>query len=239
MEAIEERQVKSWGWPSAWWATCLRFAIRMALFVAFLFGSAGRFDWFSGWAFFVASLAGGLGIHFYVERKQPGLMKRRTRIGSNTKGWDKIWLAVYFTCYFAVMVVGALDAGRFGWAPLPGWATVVGLAVLVPCYLLFGWAMGVNRHFEATVRIQTDRNHQVVDTGPYRVVRHPGYVAAVLMTVGAALTLRSWLALLPGSLACLSLVIRTSLEDRTLQRELVGYADYARRVPYRLFPGLW
>ncbi len=239
MEAIEQGETTSWGWPAGWRAMGVRMAVRLALFLGLLFGAAGRLDWVPGWVFFTVSLVGGLAIYLNVERKQPGLMQLRTRMGHNTKGWDKIWLAVFFTFYFAVMVVGALDAGRFDWDPLPGWTTWLGVAVLLPCYLMFGWAMGVNRHFEATVRIQHDRDHQVVDSGPYGFVRHPGYLASLLMVLGGALVLRSWLALLPAVAACVAMMVRTGLEDRTLQRELPGYADYATRVRYRLLPGVW
>ena len=239
MEATKRGSATSWGWPTGPVAMGIRMAIRMALFLGLLFGTAGRFDWLPGWVLVAASVLGGVGIYLYVERKQPGLMERRTRIGSNTKRWDKIWLAVFFTCYFAVMVVGALDGGRWGWAPMPLWASAVGVGIMVPCYLLFGWAMGDNRHFEASVRIQRDLDHQVIDTGPYAAVRHPGYVAGVLMVVGTAVVLCSWWALLPAALASVGLVVRTALEDRTLQNELAGYVDYTRRVRFRLLPGIW
>jgi protein-S-isoprenylcysteine O-methyltransferase Ste14 len=101
------------------------------------------------------------------------------------------------------------------------------------------WAMLVNTHFETIVRIQTDRHHQVTTSGPYAVVRHPGYVGACLWALAAPLIVGSLVALIPAALATGVLVVRTSLEDRTLQRELPGYADYTQRTPYRLLPGLW
>jgi protein-S-isoprenylcysteine O-methyltransferase Ste14 len=97
----------------------------------------------------------------------------------------------------------------------------------------------VNRHFEPTVRIQTDRGHTVIDTGPYALVRHPGYVAASLLVLGMPLSLGSYWASIPAILSYLLLVVRTALEDRTLQDELPGYKEYARRVRYRLLPGVW
>jgi len=110
---------------------------------------------------------------------------------------------------------------------------------MVPCYLLFGWAMGENRHFESSVRIQHELDHKVIDTGPYSWVRHPGYSAAVLTVLGTAVVLCSWWALLPAAAVGLGFLVRTQLEDRTLQQELPGYRAYAGRVRYRLLPGLW
>jgi len=239
MEAIEEKKVTSWGWPPGKVAMLVRHAVRLVLFLGLLFGAAGSLYWVPGWVFVAVTVGGGLLLYAYVERTQPGLMKRRTRIGSNTKRWDKVFLGVYFAFYFAILAVGALDAGRFGWDPLPAWSTWVGVAVLVTSYVLFAWAMGHNRHFEATVRIQHDLEHRVIDTGPYGIVRHPGYVGGLLAVVGSALVLQSWIALLPGAVAGIAMVVRTWAEDRTLRRELEGYAAYAERVRYRLLPGLW
>ena len=101
------------------------------------------------------------------------------------------------------------------------------------------WAESVNKHFEPTVRIQTERGHTVVDTGPYTIVRHPGYLAASLLVLGMPLALGSFWALIPAVISYLLLVVRTALEDRTLQDELPGYREYAERVRYRLIPGVW
>ena len=101
------------------------------------------------------------------------------------------------------------------------------------------WAESVNKFFEPTVRIQTDRGHKVIDTGPYALVRHPGYVAACLLFMGMPLALGSLWALIPAVLSCLLLVVRTILEDRTLREELSGYEEYTQRVRYRLIPGVW
>jgi protein-S-isoprenylcysteine O-methyltransferase Ste14 len=101
------------------------------------------------------------------------------------------------------------------------------------------WATAVNRHFELTVRIQSDRSHTVVDTGPYAIVRHPGYAAALPLFVGMALAMGSLWALIPASLSWLVLVLRTYWEDAMLQADLSGYSDYVRKVPSRLIPGVW
>jgi protein-S-isoprenylcysteine O-methyltransferase Ste14 len=105
--------------------------------------------------------------------------------------------------------------------------------------LLLGWAMGQNPHFETTVRIQTDQRHRVIDSGPYRIVRHPGYVAGILVIIGMALVLDSAWALLPAFLAAADLIIRTAAEDRFLHDNLDGYRAFAKRTPCRLLPGIW
>ena len=115
----------------------------------------------------------------------------------------------------------------------------LGYLVQLAGWIGVGWAETVNRFFEPGVRIQTERGHHVIDTGPYALIRHPGYFAAVLLFVGIALSLGSWWALIPAGFGSLLLVLRTVWEDRTLHAELPGYAEYAQRVRFRLVPGVW
>ena len=122
---------------------------------------------------------------------------------------------------------------------MPGWVMWAGMLSIMLSGALMVWAMKVNPFFSAIVRIQTDRGHRVVTTGPYRFVRHPGYAAGLLMNLGLPLLLGSLWALIPSSVASLDLIIRTVPEDRFLHRELEGYADYAKRVKWKLVSGLW
>jgi len=135
--------------------------------------------------------------------------------------------------------MAALDDGRFHWFHLAWWGCVLGYALLITGIVGLTWAESVNKFFEPTVRIQTDRGHKVIDTGPYALVRHPGYVSACLIFVGLPLSLGSLWALIPAVLSCLLLVLRTIWEDGTLRQELAGYKEYALRVRYRLLPGVW
>jgi protein-S-isoprenylcysteine O-methyltransferase Ste14 len=139
----------------------------------------------------------------------------------------------------AIIPVAALDDGRFGWSRVPWWVVVTGYLLLLAGMTITAWAQGVNRFFEPSVRIQAERGHNVVDGGPYAIVRHPGYVAAVLLFAGIALALGSWWALVPAGIAAFVLVLRTAWEDRTLLAELAGYAAYAQKVRFRLIPGVW
>ena len=176
----------------------------------------------------------------WVKVKNPGLLTARAQVGEGTKSWDKALLSVFGLSHFGILIVGALDASRYGWAPLPGWWMPIGAALYLASTWLLTVTMCENPHFEKTVRIQTDRGHRVIDTGPYDVVRHPGYLGTIGgFILAAPLLLGSTWAFVPALAAAGVLVIRTALEDRTLQAELPGYAEYAGRVRYRLFPGIW
>jgi protein-S-isoprenylcysteine O-methyltransferase Ste14 len=139
----------------------------------------------------------------------------------------------------AIPVVAALDDGRFGWSSLPGWVSGPGVALFVGGFAVQTWAQAVNRHFEPSVRIQTDRRHAVIDAGPYAIVRHPGYASSIPFAVGMALALGSLWALLPTGLMGVVLAYRTLREEATLRNELAGYSDYMGRVRYRWLPGVW
>jgi len=135
-------------------------------------------------------------------------------------------------------VVAGLDV-RAGTATLPWVWFDVGVGLLVSAGIFGLWAMVTNEHFEQFVRIQTERGHRVVSSGPYRFVRHPGYVSAILGALATPLILGSARTFVPAGLVALLFVVRTALEDRTLRRELEGYSDYAQRTRYRLLPGAW
>jgi protein-S-isoprenylcysteine O-methyltransferase Ste14 len=137
------------------------------------------------------------------------------------------------------MLLAGLDH-RFRWsAPTPLWAQAAGLLAVAAGGMLSNWAVAANRFFSAVVRVQRDRGHEVVDSGPYRYVRHPSYAGSITYMLGMTFVLGSRVALAAATVLSLVLAVRTALEDRTLQAELDGYADYARRVRYRLLPGVW
>jgi protein-S-isoprenylcysteine O-methyltransferase Ste14 len=214
--------------------------VGIAAFAGVLLGSAGRLDWWRGWSYValvtVVQSASGL----YLNRRDPEMIRRRGRPGKGTERWDVAVLALFGLGYFAAVIVAALDSGRFAWSAVPGWAWPLGAGLYVAGVAVGTWAMAVNTHFEKTVRIQHDRNHRVIDGGPYRLVRHPGYVGAALsFPIAAPLLLGSWWAFAPAALSVAALVLRTALEDRLLVRKLDGYAAYASRVPCRLIPGVW
>ena len=221
------------------WIKVLAGLVATAIFFVFFFLVAGRFDWFRGWSYLGLIVVGQGLSALYIWRKDPELLKRRSRMGEGTKGWDKVLLSLFGLAYFGSLMVGAFDV-RFGWSVMSGWFWMAGAIPYLFFVIVLTWAMAVNTHFEKTVRIQTDRGHRVIDTGPYGIVRHPGYVGTIFgFILPVPFLLGSWWAFVPACCGVLFLVIRTVLEDEVLSKELDGYKEYANNVRYRLVPGLW
>lgn len=209
------------------------------LLLVLLFWPAGSLAWRPGWIFLaVALLAYGVAAAT-IARFNPVIFRARSRFQPGTKGWDRGLLAVILPSMAATLPLSALDAGRFGWSNLPLPVIVLGYAALLASIAGTTWAQTVNPFFEPGVRIQAERAHRVIDTGPYALVRHPGYVGALLLFAGMPLALGSAWGLVPAAVASAVLVLRTAWEDRLLQAELPGYRAYASRVRWRLCPGLW
>jgi len=217
-------------------------ALGLVGYGAILFLAVGRLDWVWGWVF-LGLLAAILISHVLILVPiNPELLAERSRgiRQEGAKSWDK-WVAFFAagTGTAVSWIVAGLDV-RFQWsASMPLALHIGGLIGSVLGWALFMWAMGANAFFSEAVRIQEERGHTVVTDGPYRYVRHPGYVGAILALLATPLLLGSLWALIPAGLAATGYVVRTGLEDKTLQEELDGYAEYAQRVRYRLLPGIW
>lgn len=203
-----------------------------------LFACAGRLDWWEAWAFLGIYLLGMLTFGLWALSHNPEVVNERGRVSKNTKSWDKIIALFYLVFMLGSYVVAGLDA-RFAWSSMPLALKIVGGIGLALSLMFVYWVMRVNTFLSALVRIQEDRGHYTISSGPYRYVRHPMYAATVSLFWTTPLLLGSWWAVLPAVGIAVVFVVRTALEDRTLQAELPGYADYARRVRYRLVPGLW
>jgi protein-S-isoprenylcysteine O-methyltransferase Ste14 len=173
-------------------------------------------------------------------RFNPELIYQRAH-GSRhgTKLWDKFLMPIIVVLpYFQLAVIG-LDVGRFRWSTLGADFAVIGVLLYVFASVLMNWAVITNRYFEPTVRIQKERDHQVVTAGPYKIIRHPGYLAGIIFPVSITFIIGSVFGLMPAGISAVLITVRTALEDRTLQKELSGYSEYAKRVRYRLLPGVW
>ena len=204
-----------------------------------LFWSAGRIDWWPGWATLAVMAAWIIATAIAILRINPGLLAERLGPRKGAKPWDTAIMSILGLTQLARYIVAGLDQ-RYGWTG--GFPFAVQIAALVVCvlgYALFVWATASNAFFSQIVRIQTERGHTVVTGGPYHYVRHPGYFGAILFELAVPFLLASWGCLIISWLGAILLILRTALEDRTLQAELTGYADYARSVRYRLIPGLW
>ncbi len=202
----------------------------------------GDFSWWQAWVFSVLIFVAGIGGRILAEKRHPGILLERSSMekAQNAKPWDKVLaplMAISFS--FPLVIVAGLDH-RYGWTPLfSTWINILGLVIISLGYAFAVWALIENRFFSSTVYIQTERGHSVCDSGPYRIVRHPGYAGNILALTGIIMALNSIWTLIPAVAALVIAVIRTELEDRTLQEELPGYRDYARRVRYRLFPEIY
>jgi len=202
----------------------------------------GDFGWWQAWVYSLLIVAAGLGGRIWAERRHPGLLAERQNMEKvqSAKAWDKVLAPLMaLSVSFPLVIVAGLDH-RFGWSPVfPLWLIVLGFLLISLGYAFAAWALIENRFFSSVVRIQVDRGHVVCDSGPYRIVRHPGYAGNMLALPGMVLALSSMWTLIPAAVALIIAVIRTVLEDQTLQDELPGYRDYTRRVRYRLIPGIY
>jgi protein-S-isoprenylcysteine O-methyltransferase Ste14 len=200
-----------------------------------------RWNWREAWVYAAVCILGFAISRILAARQHPDLIAERARTmqHEDIKPWDKVLGRFAGFGGILIMIAVGLDA-LFGWSH--GFSMPVkfaALAVILASYAFSSWALIENRFFSSVVRIQKERDHQVVSSGPYRWVRHPGYAGALWLYLATPLFLDSVWAFIPAVLLMAVLVIRTGLEDRTLQEELDGYREYAQRVRYRLFPGIW
>lgn len=203
-----------------------------------MFLVAGRLDWTMGWVYLVSLLLWGFVSGVLVD---PGLLAERiTRRHKNQKAWDRVLFGLYGTITgFVVPLLAALDF-RLGWRPhVPLGIELAALFTYLLGWVLNLWAMVENKYFAQVVRIQTDRGQTVIRSGPYRYVRHPGYVGGILLTAATPLILGSVWTFGLGVVGAALLVVRTVLEDRVLLEELAGYREYAQQVRWRLLPFIW
>ncbi|MBC8223657.1 isoprenylcysteine carboxylmethyltransferase family protein [Candidatus Bathyarchaeota archaeon] len=215
--------------------------VLMGVMMAVFFTSAGRRDLPRAWLFFGAAFIYFVASTLAVYRFNPELLiARLTLRREGSKTWDEVLMRVAnLTGMLLIPAVAGLDVGRYGWSGLNLIYVAPGFALFVLGAVLITWAMIVNRYFESTVRIQEDRDHEVVSTGPYGFVRHPGYLSGILWMSSIPLIIGSLYTLIPVMIYGAMIVLRTHLEDRTLRDELPGYSEYAERVKYRLVPWIW
>lgn len=205
-----------------------------------LFVAAGNIWLPRAWAFLliqgVASVFSAVLFMLYM----PRLANRRSKAEAGTVRWDRTWLLCYFLVSLVqVPAVAGWNLGRIESELLPEWSFLMGVALYAASFFVLHAAMLYNQFFEGSVRIQQEQSHRVIMEGPYRLIRHPGYVAMTLSSLASPCLLGSPYALVPAGLAVSLLLIRTAAEDRVLQERLMGYSEYVQKVRYRLIPGLW
>jgi protein-S-isoprenylcysteine O-methyltransferase Ste14 len=200
-----------------------------------------HWDWWEAWAYGLICVIGFAISRLLVARRHPDLIAERARMlqHEDAASWDKTLAPLLGIASLLILVIAGLDA-LYGWSPafsLP--INILALIFILASFVLSSYALIENRFFSGMVRIQTDRDHQVVSSGPYRWMRHPGYAGGLLTYLATPFFLDSRWAILAASFTLIVLVIRTRLEDKTLQEQLPGYREYAQRVRYRLLPGVW
>src|SRR5210317_1196025 len=224
--------------PRQW----IRLVVAYLLIPLILLICGGDLGWWQAWLYSFLILAAGIGGRMWAEQRHPGLLAERQNIENiqNAKTWDKVLAPLMAVSIgYPVVFVAGLDH-RYNWSSeFPLWLILIGFLLISLGYAFAAWALAENRFFSSVVRIQTDRGHVVCDSGPYRIVRHPGYAGNMVALPGMVLALSSMWTLIPLAVALIIAVIRTVLEDQTLQDELPGYHDYARRVRYRLIPRIY
>ncbi|MFH1178851.1 MAG: isoprenylcysteine carboxylmethyltransferase family protein [Candidatus Bathyarchaeota archaeon] len=215
--------------------------LMLVVMMSVFYFSAGRTDIPRSYLFIAVTLMHFIGSNLALYKYSPELLIQRLKIRrKGSKTWDELLMRTSnLTALLIMPVVAGLDIGRYHWSSLRLPYAVLGVILAVVSSIMLNWAMITNPFFEPTVRIQDDREHHVVSTGPYAIVRHPGYLSGILWLASTPLILGSLYAFSAFALYAILMSLRTYLEDSTLQRELPGYAEYAKRVRYRLLPRIW
>jgi len=215
----------------------IRAFLFLGLMIAAIFISAGQWDYWYGWVYFVLFMYGYL---FSSIILPSDLLQERFSPGPGTKKWDYVFHAFYFPLIYIIPLIAALDGGRYHWTTVfPQWINVVAFVIIFLGFTLVILSLWTNQFFSTTVRIQKDRGHHVINKGPYAFIRHPGYTGNIISYLATPIALNSLWALIPVGLYTILLITRTALEDKTLQKELPGYMDYTAKVRYRLFRWIW
>jgi protein-S-isoprenylcysteine O-methyltransferase Ste14 len=223
----------------------VRLVVQSALWLSImgllLFLPAGSWRWPQAWAFLAIFAVGSVVFSVWLLRRDPALLA--SRIGPLVQRgqpiWDKVFLVTFIFVWCAWLVLMALDAQRWRTSDMQVPLNVLGAVLVVAGFVATLWVFLENSFAAPVVRVQTERAHRVIDTGPYAVVRHPMYASALLYLIGMPLLLGSWYGLVCVPFFVLGLAPRAVFEERLLRRDLPGYADYMSRVRYRLVPGIW
>jgi len=209
------------------------------IFTAILFVCAGRIDYVQGWVFLSVNIVATI-MNFLSIQKNRDLANERSKLGEGVKSWDKLLLGLSAVIYLIMIIIAGLDSGRFLWTTNFSWMiSISGVAIMMIGQIIFLTARSQNNFFSSVVRIQKERGHVVCDTGLYKTVRHPGYLGMILSLIGIPLITTSIWSIIPTLIAIILLLIRTSLEDKTLKVELDQYIEYSKKTRYKLIPLIW
>ena len=221
----------------------LRSVVRNLLFAVALMWSAGTIRWIEAWVIIGLWSIFGFAMTVYLMHRDPELLAERLKlvpIQKEQKTWDKLLMLMFFIFGIGLYIIPGFDVMRYGWSePLPTWIEVIAMLVHFPCFVFLTWVLRENTYLSQVVKIDEERGHSVITTGPYALVRHPMYTAVIILLFAFPLALGSRYSLLLSMILTVLLVVRTYYEDKTLHEELEGYPEYAKKTPYRLLPGVW
>lgn len=218
----------------------LRVILGFIFVAAFLFVPAGTIAWTEAWIYIALQFGFSISLSVWLRNKNPELLKDRLAITKKSaKCWDKVLMLSTAPFFIALLVIPGLDAVRYRWSSVSGTVKSIAFLSIIISLLLFYRVVRENTFLSRFVEIQKDKEHQVITTGPYRIVRHPMYVGVITLFFAIPLALGSLYGLLPGLGLAIAIILRTFLEDKTLHKELPGYPEYAQKTRYRLLPGIW
>ena len=217
--------------------------VRMSFFAVALMWPAGTWQWWEAWVIVGLWSIYGFAMTYYLLRHDPALLAERLKfvpLHKDQKSWDKVIMLLFFIAGIGLYLVPGFDVVRYEWSEsLPLWMKVLAMLVHLPCFVLLAWVMRENTYLSQVVKIDKERGHKVITTGPYALVRHPMYIVIIVLLFAVPVALGSRFALILAMFLTVLLIVRTYLEDRTLHAELEDYPEYAKKTPYRLIPGIW
>jgi protein-S-isoprenylcysteine O-methyltransferase Ste14 len=204
------------------------------------FGTAGTTRWIEAWVYLVAQFCVSLFFVVWLKKNDPALLRERmTFMKKSGKTWDKFVVLGFTVLSVPFYVLPGFDAVRYHWSHVPLAAQIVALVASIAGVSMFVLAARANTFLTPLIEIQRDRGHRAISTGPYAYVRHPMYAGMLIHLICLPIFLGSLWTLVVSAALCVLLLVRTYFEDKTLQRELEGYTEYALRVRYRIVPGVW
>jgi protein-S-isoprenylcysteine O-methyltransferase Ste14 len=211
----------------------------LVVFTGVWFGIAGRVTWWQGWAFLLTFIVYVSVLVWRLSKVDPDLVRERNRPADVAETWDRVVMGIYSVVLMVLLIVTALDGGRYLWSAIPLGVQMIGWVLLVVAGILVWHVMMTNAYLSSWARIQADRGQVVVQEGLYRRIRHPMYLGIMLSFLGIPLLLNSWWGMIPSVVIVGLFVYRTYREDQMLIDSLAGYIEYTQKVKYRLLPGIW
>ena len=216
----------------------LRFIIIYIFIALALFLPAGTIFWFQGWIYIIIMILFSTTLLIYLTKKDPELLRARAKT-KTTESWDKKLLVFSTPLFILIYILPGFDAVRFRWSSTPFYINIIGFIGMILTIILFFLVNRENTYLSRVVEIQEERDHKVITTGPYRIVRHPMYFAVIILFISHCFALGSLFSLIPCSFVIITIVLRTIHEDKMLHEQLKGYKEYAQKTRFKLIPGIW